>query len=304
MGGPARRQDVEPYLRAIFRDPAILSLPAIVRKPLANLIAMRRAAAVADRYDRIGGYTPLFHWSGRLRADVKRALHDEYEVVYAFRYISPTIEETLTTLHHKGVEAVTLLPLFPHYTHTMAGSVIKEARRVAVQLGMQLDCGGDWGLDPDVLDIWSRYLADALAEAGAGARVLFVAHGIPQAYVKRGDDYPARVAASAAALAKRLPAGTEWSHAYQSKVGPVTWTGPYLEDEIRRFAQTDAPLVVMPLSFVADCLETLYDLDLLAKRQTAALGIHRFVRVRAFNDDPAFVQIVARLAREVSAHVA
>jgi protoporphyrin/coproporphyrin ferrochelatase len=304
MGGPARRRDVEPYLRAIFNDPAILSLPGIVRTPLANLIAMKRAGAVADRYDLIGGYTPLFHWSSRLRTEVRAALAHTVEVMYAFRYISPTIEETLTQLKQKGMARVGLLPLFPHYTHTMTGSVVKEARRVAAQLELQIDSGDDWGLDTDVLEIWSRYLMQAVAEAGPGTRVLFVAHGIPEAYVKRGDDYPTRVAATASALAQRLPNSVKWSLGYQSKVGPVKWTGPYLEAEIARFGRTRAPLVVMPLSFVADCLETLYDLDIIAKQQAEALGIPRYVRARTFNDDPDFVRVVVRLARESFARVA
>ncbi len=306
MGGPSRRQDVEPFLRAIFRDPAILSLPSIVREPLASVIAARRAPHVADRYDLIGGYTPLFHWSGTLRAEVKRRIAadgDDSEVAYAFRYISPTIQETLTALKRKGVTVARIIPLFPHYTHTMTGSVLKETGRVAAKVGLEFVSVKDWGLDDDALRIWSRYLAAAMREAGVGARVLFVAHGIPQLYVNRGDDYPDRVSATATALAKTLPADTEWSLCYQSKVGPVKWTGPYLERELARLAASPAPLVVMPLSFVADCLETLYDLDIVAKRRAQELGITSFVRARVFNDESEFAAIIARLARELE-HVA
>ena len=98
MGGPARRNDVEPYLREIFSDPAIIDLPAIIRKPLASLIAMKRKEAVADRYEALGGYSPLFHWSEALRQNIIHELairREQMEVAWAFRYMSPSIDDAM-----------------------------------------------------------------------------------------------------------------------------------------------------------------------------------------------------------------
>lgn len=301
MGGPARRNDVEPYLREIFSDRAIIDLPGIIRKPLASMIARRRAGEVADRYESIGGYTPLFHWTESLRQGIiqNQAQHGEGgEVAWAFRYMSPTIDEAMLALKEKGIEKVNVLPLFPHYTHTMTGSVMREVERVAHLLGMEYDHLEDWGQEESVIMLWESYLNAALVEAGAGARVMFVAHGIPKIYVNRGDDYPDRVRASAEKLAQRLPAEINWCVAFQSKVGPVEWTKPYMEDVLEDWSKSDAPIVMMPLSFVADCLETLYDLDAVAKQLVDARGVRKYVRARVFNDDPEFAAAIMNVWRE------
>jgi ferrochelatase len=128
--------------------------------------------------------------------------------------------------------------------------------------------------------------------------VLFVAHGIPARNVRRGERYPERVADTARALGQELGATHPWSLAFQSRVGPVRWTGPYLEQEVERLARSPEPLVLAPLSFVADCLETSYDLDRVATEQARAAGIERVVRMAAFNDDPDFGRALARLASE------
>lgn len=301
MGGPARRNDVEPYLREIFCDPAIIALPGVFRKPLASMIARHRAEEVADRYESIGGFSPLFHWSESLRQGVRECLTrdgDSLEVEWAFRYMSPTIEEKIRELCDRGVKHISVMPLFPHYTHTMTGSVMKEVLRFTGELGLDYDYVEDWGQSEHVLLLWKMYLDEALRQAGSGARVMFVAHGIPKIYVSRGDDYPDRVVASAEKLAAGLPQGVQWRVAYQSKVGPLEWTKPYMEDVLEEWSCSTAPIVMMPLSFVADCLETMFDLDVVAKNIVSSRGVKSYVRVRVFNDDPDFAQALVRIWRE------
>jgi len=301
MGGPARRNDIEPYLREIFSDPAIIDLPAIFRKPLASLIAKRRVDDVAERYESIGGYTPLFHWTEALRQNILHSLEaqgEPMEVAWAFRYMSPTIPEAIAQLAAKGIKKIHVLPLFPHYTHTMTGSVMKEVARAVEEQHVEYEYLEDWGQEEAVIELWGNYLTNALQEAGDGARVMFVAHGIPQIYVNRGDDYPDRVRASAEKLAKLLPNGTEWIVAFQSKVGPVAWTKPYMEDVLPEWSKSDKPIVMMPLSFVADCLETLYDLDSVAKDMVETAGVKKYVRARVFNDDPQFATALMHVWQE------
>ena len=298
MGGPANLSEVRSYLRAIFYDPAILPLPRVLRSPLADLITACRYKKVTERYRLLGGKSPLYHWTAALCHNVAEELlsrGDETLVSYAFRYSSPTIEEELTALYNSGISALHILPLFPHYTHTMSGSVLKEAQRVAAKLDITIESTEDWGQDEAVLELWSDYLGRAVADAGSGARVLFVAHGIPLRNVKRGDDYPRRVATTAQQLGLRLN-GIEWSLAFQSRVGPVKWTEPYLEDELKRLCKSQDPLVLMPLSFVADCLETIYDLDLVAARQARDAGVKKVIRARVFNDDSRFASVLTDLA--------
>ena len=298
MGGPSHLDELEGYLEAIFLDPAILPVPNLIRPWVARLISRRRAPKVAERYELIGGASPLPEWTRKQTAAVREQLDDDWLVEHAFRYSAPTIERALGELAERGVRRARILPLFPHTTDAMTGSVVREARRAAAPLGIAIEAVGPWWSRTDLTALWQRMLLAAVAEAGDEARVLFVAHGIPMRNVRRGEDYPVQVARSAAAVAEALPRSIAWSHAFQSRVGPVAWTQPYLEDEAKRLVESSKPLVVMPLSFVADCLETLFDLDIELEAQLRAAGIERFVRVPAPNDDPELGAILARLAVE------
>jgi len=301
MGGPANPDEVQPYLRAIFRDPAILPLPAVLRLPLGRWIARRRAPKSARRYALIGGRSPLLDWTQRQAAALRQALGREgaeLEVAHAFRYSAPLIGEALRELGGRGIERVVLLPLFPHHAEAMTGSVRREAERKARSLGLEIAAVPAWGNRPEVLELWQAKLSAALQKARGRAHVLFVAHGIPERNVRRGEDYPDRVLESASGLGAKLPEQVSWSLAYQSRVGPVAWTRPYLDDEIERVASRCEALVLVPLSFVAECLETLYDLDMVATEQAQAAGIAEVIRVPAFNDDRGFARALARMALE------
>jgi ferrochelatase len=219
-------------------------------------------------------------------------------VAFAFRYCSPTIEDTVRRLHSDGINTIRMIPLFPHYTHAMTGSVVKEARRVCESLGLTLFVTPAWGNKDEITALWSQYLDDAMNSFGNDARVLFVAHGIPRRDLSLGDDYTTQVQRTARAVARILPEGTEWSLAYQSKVGPIPWTKPYLEKEIDKLSRDDKPLIIMPLSFAADCLETLYDLDLVAFQRARAAGAKRVIRVRVFNDDQHFASALVSMVKE------
>ncbi|MBZ0263238.1 ferrochelatase [bacterium] len=303
MGGPKSSADVKPYLKAIFADPLILGVPALLRKPLGNFIVKMRAEKVAARYDLIGGGSPLLHWTKELTGEIRELVEDEsapLRVEYAFRYTSPTLMEAITNLKKEGINRILLLPLFPHYTKAMSGSVHIEATRAAVRNNVKLVPIPAWGLHPEVLKLQQKYLNLAIAEAGEGARVLFVAHGIPVKNVRAGDNYPNEVAKTAENLGKSLPKDMPWSLAYQSRLGPVKWTEPYMEDEMARLAEESSkPIVLMPISFVADCLETLYDLDHVGAPWLKEHGVEKVVRVPAFNGDERFARILLNIAEEV-----
>jgi len=301
MGGPEGLTEVEPYLRTIFSDPAILPVPAGLRPSVAKWLARRRTPKVQRRYWTIGGGSPLPFWTRAqtaLLAHRLAASAPELAVSFAFRYSPPTLEQRLTELRSHGARRVLVLPLFPHRTEAMTGSIETVAQRVVAQTDCTVFCLDAWSDRADVLRLWESRLHAAVTEAGRGARVLFVAHGIPMRNVRQGDDYPQQVAATATSLGRTLAPGNPWSLAYQSRLGPIRWTEPYLEDELARLSQSSAPLVLMPLSFVADCLETIYDLDVVAIGQARAAGIKRIVRTAVFNDDPLFSDIIANMINE------
>lgn len=303
MGGPANLDGVKPYLQAIFRDPAILPLPGILRKPLALVIAALRAGKVTQRYREIGGKSPLQHWTRRLAEETAAELRNtasNMPVAWAFRYSEPTLETAMRSLHERGIGIIHLVPLFPHYTKAMTGSILTEADRVAEDLGMTIHSVRSWWDQPEILRLGAEYLREALNQALAPVTVLFVAHGIPQKAVERGEDYLDQVWNHARNLATTLPEGIPWALGFQSRVGPVKWTEPYLETEIDRLGTSGGTLVIVPLSFAADCLETRYDLDIVAPGRARRAGFKDVFRVRVFNNDPQFARALMKAALEGS----
>ncbi len=305
MGGPSNTDEIKPYLKSIFRDPAILPLPGIIRTPLASIIAHKRKDKVAERYDKIGGSSPLIVWTEKLRDSINKIVdknYDDITVAHAFRYTSPSIEDALEAFSALSIKRVRLLPLFPHKTSAMTGSIEDEARRVAGKLGMVLSMIPAWGNHSEILSIWAAYIKELLGDKPDDSHLLFVAHGIPRRDVRRGDDYPENVEKTARTLGRWLPDNITWSLAYQSKVGPVKWTGPYLENEIDKLAAKGARIILMPISFAADCLETLYDLDIAASDRAMKTGARSVSRVRVFNDDDRFARAMVRIALEGRQH--
>lgn len=300
MGGPSNTGEIRGYLRSIFADPAILPLPGLLRKPLAGFISSRRAPKVAERYNLIGGGSPLPMWTEKLRNLVAAEIKDSGDtVIHAFRYSPPTIENALNGTNNGKIDEIILLPLFPHKTGAMTGSIEKETARIYGKRNVKIKSVPAWGNREEILSIWSDYIDDELIKIPTDVYVLFVAHGIPLRDVNRGDDYPDQVRKTAETLGKRLPGNIIWSLAFQSRVGPVKWTGPYIEDEISRASKAAKNLILVPLSFAADCLETLYDLDIVAIRLAKDSGFENVKRVRVFNDDPRFARALASFVSEV-----
>ncbi len=303
MGGPSDLKGVKPFLTAILEDPFILGMPTVLRYPLSRLIVRIRLKKVIERYRLIGGGSPLAKWSEiivqALRKEFKSETNDYIRIEYAFRYCSPTIPEVLSSFKDDGFDDVIIFPLFPHYTRAMTGSISALAKDECKKLNVHLIEIPVWGSDIELLNIQRDYLHQALKNAGVGARVLFVAHGIPISDVRRGDRYPQQVEHTAHKLGASLPEGVEWSLAYSSRLGPVKWLGPYLEDELSRLGETPEPIVIMQVSFVFDCLETLYDLDIVAIDSLKQMGVSKVTRVPSFNDNPLFVKFIYKLLSAV-----
>jgi ferrochelatase len=303
MGGPSAISEIPGYLKSIFSDPAILPLPGLLRIPLARFISHRRAPKVSEKYNMIGGASPLPGWTEKLANLFRKNSenpHADMKVAYAFRYSSPTIEEAVIHLSGDKIDEIVLLPLFPHRTGAMTGSIEKEATRVCEKRKIILKSVPAWGNHQEIISIWSEYIKEEIEKITGECFVLFVAHGIPLRDVEKGDDYTDQVKETATALGEKLPGDVGWSLAFQSRVGPVKWTGPYLEDEITRISKLSKNLILVPLSFVSDCLETLYDLDIVAMKMAKEAGFENVRRVRVFNDDPRFAKALAAIALEVA----
>jgi ferrochelatase len=305
MGGPATLDDVRPFLRNLLSDPAILAMPAFVRIPLARFIAWRRAPHVIEQYRAIGG-SPIGATTARQATALEAALATAgrpMPVRVAMRYVEPRAATALKDVAALGARRLVLLPLYPQHSRTTTDSSIDEVRALAPRFcpGVEIVQIRDWADHPGYVNALAASVGRALADVPPAlrdrTRLLFSAHGLPLRYVTAGDTYPDRIAATVAAVLARLGDGAPPATiCYQSRVGPVKWLEPATETAIdQAAAQGVKALVVVPVAFVSDHLETLYEIEVTYRERARQAGIDAFVRVPALNEDAALAMALAEI---------
>ncbi len=307
LGGPDSLDAVEPFLRNLFRDPAIIRAPAPLRHLIARLIARRRGPKARDIYREIGCRSPLLPETEAQAAALAQALGDlgAVSVTVAMRYWHPMSEAAARQVAAFRPERIVLLPLYPQFSTTTTASSLAAWRRAAASAGIAARTHAVCcyhraeGLIAAHAALIEPVL-EAAAEAGAAAepRVLFSAHGLPKSVVARGDPYQWQVEETARAVVARLDRkGLDWKVCYQSKVGPMAWLGPSTEGELDRAGRARVPVVVAPIAFVSEHSETLVELDITYRARARAAGVPTYHRVPALGTQPAFIAALAQLVR-------
>jgi protoporphyrin/coproporphyrin ferrochelatase len=253
---------------------------------------------LARRYDAIGGTSPLLERTAEQVAGVAAALGPDVAVTLGMKHAPPFIEDAMATLAgHERVAAVVLAP------HDSAGSVGEYLARVdtAAAPGQTLCPVRSWHLEPGLIEALATRVRATAAGMPADIEVVFTAHSLPARVVAADDPYVDQVHATAAAVAEAAGV-TRWSRAWQSAGRTAdTWIGPDIADVIRdKAAAGVAGVLVCPVGFVADSLEVLYDLDILAASVAADCGV-AFARTPSLNADPALCATVADVARRALA---
>src|SRR5579872_3259753 len=302
LGGPDSLEAVQPFLRNLFSDPAIIGLPGWLRRPLAPFLARRRAVKAKGIYAEIGGSSPIV---GQTEAQA-RALEAELGSAHdwrgyvCMRYWHPMTPAVVRSVARFEPDRIVLLPLYPQYSKTTTGSSLAAWRQIA-SFKTPTSEVKSYPADPGFVAASVELVKDALIEAGRGScRVLFSAHGLPQRVIKAGDPYQAEIEASAAAIVAGLGGlkrGEDWTVCYQSRVGPLKWIGPSTEDEIRRAGADRTNVVVYPLSFVSEHSETLFELDIAYRRLASEAGVPAYIRVPTVGTHPKFIRGLADLVR-------
>lgn len=308
FGGPWTLSDVKPFLYRLFVNPAVLvGVPAPARQLLAFTIAQVKGPSSIKCYESIGGGSPQLHWT-EIQAEGLRKLVDEdsVRIEIGMRSAEPTIEEALSRLKGWGAERLILLPLFPHFSTTTTGTCFDEAKDSLKRLNWNpvIHKVTNWPDNSAYAQLLRRMVDEAIevAETERGAErdpihVIFSAHSLPMKIVNLGDPYASDVERTIKAVTRNLL--HPWSLAFQSRNGRLPWLEPYLEDEIKRLAHGGVRrLVVAPVSFVSDHIETLYELDQLYADEALRLGITHYYRARTFNDDPQFPHVLRSLVQE------
>ncbi len=299
LGGPRNLAEVEPYLFDLFSDPLVIDAPlGPFRRPLARLISRRRAPSSAEKYQLIGGRSPLVEGTEAQARALQAALGDGFTCHLAMRCGHPDTAEGVREALAAGAERAVSLPLYPQWANATTRSSLEEMRRVWPKDRPLVEVC-TWHDHPGWLDALAATVREALAKVPAGAPrlVVFSAHGLPMSQVRKGDPYPEYVAASTRGAVERCGlADGEWQLTYQSKVGPAKWLGPDTVEWVRANARGKA-VVCVPVAFVSEHLETLYDMDILAREAAEAGGAAWYGRAPAVGARPDFVAALADVVR-------
>jgi ferrochelatase len=306
LGGPDSPTAVRPFLYNLFSDPAIIGLPAPLRLPLAWLIARRRCAVASEIYAHLGGASPLLANTEAQARALEAALGAGYRCFIAMRYWHPLTAAAVAAVKAWQPDDIVLLPLYPQFSTTTTGSSLTAWRHEAAR--QDLDCStravSNYPTEPGFVAALAGSIDIALATAtaqGVPVRLLLSAHGLPLKIVRRGDPYPQQVEATAAAVVAALAHPlADWRVCYQSRVGPLAWLGPSVDEEVRRAGRDRVGIVIAPISFVSEHSETLVELDRDYRRLAEASGVPGYWRASAVGTDPRFIAGLARLVRDGS----
>jgi ferrochelatase len=309
LGGPENLQDVRPFLYNLFSDPEIIRIKnSVLRKMLAWLIASTRQSKSRDLYRQIGGGSPLrkiTEAQARALRDELRARSEDAGIYVGMRCWNPTIDEAVNQILKDDITRLVLLPLFPQYSVTTTGSCLKYFQALDKKLGlsakMEIATIESWFDEP----LYIEAMADLIREGLRGfsglekVHILYSAHSIPASYVEDGDPYLEQTKRTVDLVNAQLDKGNSFTLAFQSRVGPVKWLSPSTRDVLVQLGREGRTRVlVVPISFVSDHIETLQEIDIQYKELAAQSGIREFRRAASLNVHPKFIAALAELARK------
>ncbi|WP_224984013.1 ferrochelatase [Geomonas agri] len=302
MGGPDSLDAVHPFLMNLFTDRDIIKIgPAFLQPFIARRIVNKRAPEVTEFYRQIGGKSPIRELTEAQGAGLQALLGDRFRSFVAMRYSRPTTIDALAAIKREGIKRVVALSLYPHYSKATTGSSVNELQRVLKE------AKGDF----EIIYIDRFYNHPLYIKALAGkvirglqnfpdpkdVQIVFSAHSLPQSFIDEGDPYLAHIQETVRLVMEQVG---EASHllCFQSKASKVKWLEPSTEATIQRLAKEGKEnLLMVPLSFVSDHIETLYEIDIQYAEEAKAHGIKRFVRTESLNSDPMFLDCLADLVR-------
>jgi ferrochelatase len=305
MGGPDSLEAVEPFLYNLFSDRELIQLPAgaILQKPFAKLISHFRAKHVIENYRMIGGKSPLLAWTQKQAAGVAERLKNMQPFV-VMRYWRPRAEEVLTEIRQAGIENAVVLSMYPHYTHATTGSSVNDFKRTATRIypGLNFKVIEQWYDHPGYLDALANRIGTALEGLSTPQReevqIVFSAHALPQKFIDRGDPYQKQVEATVAGVMNRV-GPVDWHLGFQSRSGPVKWMEPETTEVMAQLADNGKKtLLIVPVSFVSDHIETLHEIDIEYREYAEEHGIETYVRAPSLNDGADFLQALADLVQD------
>lgn len=302
MGGPEQLDDVAPFLYNLFSDRDIIRLgPRLLQKPLAWMISRRRAPKSRLNYEKIGGGSPLTRISREQGQALEAALQENgpFVVTCAMRYWQPRAKTALELMADQSVKQIIALPLYPHYSCATTGSSLTDLENEIKRQNRQVELSviNSWPTQKSYIEALAATIMDGMPQFDSGKpTVVYSAHSLPVSFIEEGDPYLDQIKQTIAELEKVT--GATGHLCFQSRSGPVEWLSPSTPDMLRSLAdQGCREILMVPISFVSDHIETLYEIDMLYRDQAREMGM-TLRCARSLNCDPLFIRGLKELVLE------
>lgn len=310
LGGPDEVKAIKPFLFNLFNDPAIINLPKFLRFVVAKMISARRAVKAKDIYNKIGGKSPILELTNLQAKALEESLSlgnkdSEYKVFVSMRYWHPMSDTVVKNVKNYAPDHVILLPLYPQFSTTTTESSFKDWEKSARENNLLIPTTKICCFPSDLSFVaaHAKLIKDAYWKASEEGkpRILFSAHGLPQKVVDAGDPYQWQVEKTVLQIVQVLSIeDVDYSICYQSKVGPLKWLEPSLEEEIIKAGEEKIPVLIVPVSFVSEHSETLVELDIEYRKLAERYGVTAYVRVPALGVEPLFIEALSDLCVKTS----
>jgi protoporphyrin/coproporphyrin ferrochelatase len=262
MGSPVCRCDMKVFLNNMFNDKAILPMPSFPRKMVAKIISTTRYKGSWDKYKLIGG-SPLMKSMNEIKAALATEIGSDYLISNAYSYSTPSVVQAVQLQYNQGIRNIIAIPVYPQFSITTTGSVITDLENANKQFkGIKIKIAGSFYNEPSYIEYWTQQIQKTIAEKQLSKpHLLFSGHAIPEYLIQKGDTYVQEINESARLISESL--GLTHDISFQSKIGRVKWVGPDTKDKLKDLSQKNvSEILIIPISFINENLETLYDLDI------------------------------------------
>ncbi|TGZ85474.1 ferrochelatase [Ascodesmis nigricans] len=310
MGGPSTIPEVHSFLSRLFADGDLIPLGPL-QPVLSKFIARRRTPKIEHQYQVIGGGSPIRHYSelqARETCNLLDQLHPStapHKPYVAFRYADPLTEDTFLQLQKDGIRRAIAFTQYPQYSCSTTGSSLNELWKLSKKFDRQGSIEWSvidrWPTHPGLVKVFAKNIRAKLAEYPESERdnvvLLFSAHSLPMSVVNRGDPYPAEVAATVYAVMTELGFANPYRLVWQSQVGPSPWLGAQTSRTVEGYLKKGVKnMVLVPIAFTSDHIETLHELDLEIIKEAGEAG-KGIKRAESLNDDPEFIEALAEIVK-------
>jgi ferrochelatase len=304
LGGPDSLEAVQPFLENLFSDPDIFKLP--FRKIFARFISKRSTSKVQKKYELIGGKSPIGYWTELQRKMLEEKLNGKNinaDVFTAMRYWHPFIHDVVKKVEQGNYDKIILLPLYPHFSISTTGSSFNEWKRHYKSDPSKVIYINSFYKNVKYLEAVNEKIDESLLKFPVGIRqnvqLVFSAHGIPKNFIIKGDPYLCEIKNCVHELMKLRNNSNEHCLCFQSKVGFMKWLEPSTNNMIKELASKDKKhLLIIPISFVSDHVETLHELNIQYRHTAEKSGVVNYIVMNGLNDSPLFIDVLKDLVKE------